>query len=241
MPEGSSAPLRQNPLTPEPRRFASETVAATGAGNAMASGLSEGTSGYALGRRLPELRLLGQLARMYIVAEGAEGLYLVDQHAAHERVLFESLGARREAGLSQMLAAALPVELPPRHLAAIETDAEAFAALGFDLEPFGDNAALLRAVPEVMTSMPDLAAGLRDVLDAMEAGDDRVAEASDERLLRAVCKRAAVKAGQGLTEMEMRRLIDDLEACANPWTCPHGRPTILEIGLDDLERRFGRT
>lgn len=191
-------------------------------------------------RALPPLRLLGQVGQAFLAAEGPDGgLYLVDQHAAHERIMYERFLARSGPMAGQALLAPAAVELGPERRALVEEHAESFARLGFELEPFGEDAVLVRALPEVVSG-PDPSALLRDVLDALDEGDRLVERAFEERLVRAVCKRATVKAGQALAPEEMRALLRDLEACASPHTCPHGRPTMLLLSREEIERRFGR-
>lgn len=191
------------------------------------------------GARLPMLRVVGQLAQSYIVAEGPDGMYLVDQHAAHERVMYEELRARPAGAPSQPLLAPEAVPVPPSQMAVVESHAPEFAALGFQLEPFGPDTVLVRGVPEgvATTDVPGLVAS---VLDATIEGGNPLAEALEERLIRAVCKQATIKAGQTLSLDEMRTLVGRLEVTASPRTCPHGRPTMIVMSRQDLAREFGR-
>jgi DNA mismatch repair protein MutL len=190
--------------------------------------------------KLPPLRVLGQIARMYIAAEGPDGLYLVDQHAAHERVVYERFMARGAQPYAQGLISPQPVSVPAALAASMEAAMEGLAELGLVLEPFGPGTVLLRAVPDAMAGVGDPADVLRDVLDKWAEGDAPIEEAFEARLVRMVCKRASVKAGQSLTALEMQRLVEDLEACESPLTCPHGRPTLIVIGLARLGGLFGR-
>ncbi len=192
------------------------------------------------GDRLPLLRLIGQLAQTYLLAEGPDGLYLIDQHAAHERVMYEAFMARHSNLPSQSLLSAETVGLPPRQIGLIEEQAEAFRGLGFEIEPFGEDSALVRALPQDLATSSDVAATVRAILDATEAGDAPIEVAFEARLVRAVCKRATVKAGQTLSPAEQQRLVQDLEACQSPWTCPHGRPTVVVLSAAQVERLFGR-
>lgn len=190
-------------------------------------------------RALPPLRLLGQLDRAFVLAEGPDGLYLVDQHAAHERIMFERFTARQGPLARQPLLEAQVVAVAAGQLGAAETHAAALEAAGFDVAPFGEGALILRAVPEVLAGEPP-AEALRAVLDGLDDGATPVERAAEERVVRAVCKRASVKAGQALSEPEMRALLTDLEACEVPHTCPHGRPTMIVLTRAHLEQRFGR-
>ena len=191
--------------------------------------------------RLPPLRVMGQLGATYVVAEGPEGMYLIDQHAAHERVLFERLLAERErAGVaSQALLEPRPVELAPETAGLLEEHLEVLDSLGFQIEPFGGTTMLVRALPSIVAET-DPRQVLEDVAAALEAGDAPLASTVEEAVARQVCKRAAVKAGQVLTQAEMEELMRALEQCASPRTCPHGRPTMIHLSVEQLAREFGR-
>jgi DNA mismatch repair protein MutL len=196
-------------------------------------------------RQLPPLRVLGQVAQMYIIAEGPEGLYLLDQHAAHERVLYEQLSASRAAAqvTSQTLLEPLTLELSPDLAAALEALQVLLAELGFQTEPFGGQTFLVRAVPAVLVQGhggSDLRQAMIDVLEEALAGRRPLDRETEERLIASVCKQAAVKAGQTLSHEEMRELVRQLEATMMPRTCPHGRPTMIHLSRVQLEREFGR-
>ncbi len=192
-------------------------------------------------RQLPALRILGQLAATYIIAEGPEGLYLIDQHAAHERILYERMLAARELGqtASQQLLDPVPVDVPADSARLLEAELEMLQGLGFHIDPFGGNTFLVRAVPAVMVQ-DDIAAALREIIADLEIGDAPLRRDLEARVLRRVCKRMAIKAGRVLTYPEMAALVRDLESCELPRTCPHGRPTMIQIGVSQLEREFGR-
>ncbi|MCS7059621.1 MAG: DNA mismatch repair endonuclease MutL [Anaerolineae bacterium] len=192
--------------------------------------------------QLPALRILGQLAATYIIAEGPEGLYLIDQHAAHERVLYERLWTARELGqvAAQHLLDPVAVDVPAESARLLEAELEVLQELGFQIEPFGGNTFLVRTVPAVM-AQDDIAAALREIIADLEMGDAPLQRDLEARVLRRICKRMSIKAGQVLAYPEMAALVRDLEACESPRTCPHGRPTMIQIGLSQLEREFGRT
>lgn len=209
-------------------------------GEAAAPGGRQATFLDRAGKRLPVLRVVGQLAQMYVLAEGPEGLYVVDQHAAHERVMYERFMARSAPLASQPLLVPEIVTLDRVQLGAVEDHAGAFADLGFDVEPFGTDAVLVRALPEVLATTADAAATVRTVIDATAEGGAPVHDTFEARLVRAVCKQATVKAGRTLTPAEMQALIRDLEDCESPRTCPHGRPTMIVLTADRLFREFGR-
>ena len=189
---------------------------------------------------LPTLRVVGQVRLTYIVAESPDGMYLVDQHAAHERILFDRIvrqAAQREVP-SQPLLTPAAVELTPAQAETLESHQEFLQAYGFGLEPFGDrNSYLLRAMPAILTSQ-DPAQSLRDVLD-MAAFDGLLREREDILAASVACH-SAIRAGQSLTDAEMRALLEQLEVTDSPHTCPHGRPTLLHFSSYHMEREFGR-
>ena len=194
-----------------------------------------------LAERLPALRPLGQFDEAFLVAEAPDGLYLVDQHAAHERVRYEQLRASlaRRSPESQPLLAAVVAGLSPGQAALAADEAEALAALGFVLEPTDGAALIVRAVPAALagTDAGDPAQALRDLLDRMEA-EERLS--GPDRAAASLACRSAVRAGDRLAEAQQRALLRALEGCAHPQTCPHGRPTLLHLSSEQLRRSFGR-
>jgi DNA mismatch repair protein MutL len=192
------------------------------------------------GQRMPLLRPVGQIANAYLVAEGPDGLYLIDQHAAHERVLFERFMAQRQAGIpSQALLHPATVELPSNSARLIADQLGLLEKLGFQVESFGPDTFLVRAIP-AMLSGSDPAAAVRVLVENFEEDETPLQAEQEARIIARVCKRAAVKAGKTLTPEEQRALLLDLEACESPRTCPHGRPTMIHLSVDLLERQFGR-
>lgn len=190
---------------------------------------------------LPLLRLIGQIGATYLIAEGPDGLYLIDQHAAHERVLFEKLMAQRaQANIaSQALLTPVVVTLPPASAAAVSNQLPVLSRFGFEVEPFGPNSFQIRAVPSLFGSA-DPAAALRALVEDFEEDETPLQQEMEAKIAGRVCKRLAVKAGQVLTPEEQRALLTDLENCDSPRTCPHGRPTMIHLSVDLLERQFGR-
>lgn len=190
-------------------------------------------------RKLPPLRVLGQLAQMYIIAEGPDGLYLIDQHAAHERVMYDQLMAQTAAAkvAVQQLLQPLPVELTPLQMSALEQSLDELAALGFDIEPFGEDTSLVRAVPVAVTG-EDIPTVLRNTLD--ELGQEPPPAVQGHRVTAVVACHGAVRAGKTLSAEEMRGLVQGLEQSEFPRTCPHGRPTVLHLSMGLLTREFGR-
>ncbi|MBI5822515.1 MAG: DNA mismatch repair endonuclease MutL [Chloroflexi bacterium] len=190
---------------------------------------------------VPLLRLIGQIGSTYLVAEGPDGLYLVDQHAAHERVLFEKLMAQRENKSipSQALLVPEVVTLPPQSAKTLTDQLPFLNRFGFEVEEFGTNTFQVRAMP-ILFSGGDPASALRAVVEDFEEDESPLQAEVEARLAARVCKRLAVKGGQTLTSDEQRSLLHDLEACQSPRTCPHGRPTMIHLSVDTLERQFGR-
>nr|MBI2903725.1 DNA mismatch repair endonuclease MutL [Chloroflexota bacterium] len=190
---------------------------------------------------MPLLRVIGQIGAAYIVAEGPDGLYLVDQHAAHERVLYEALSLQRAAAqvVSQALLDPVAVEVPADAAYLLQTQIDTLNALGFSIEPFGSNTFLVRSLPAVLGPI-DPARAVRVVVEDFEEDETALAAEVEARLIARVCKRAAVKAGQVLSPAEQSELVRRLEACHSPRTCPHGRPTMIHLSVDALEKQFGR-
>jgi DNA mismatch repair protein MutL len=190
--------------------------------------------------RFADLPLIGQLLATYLLLEAPDGLVLIDQHAAHERVLFERLRAawRERAVPRQALLLPVTVELSPDRAARV---AEAgLDRIGFDVEPFGEGVLAVRAIPAELSGH-DPAALLREVADQLApgAGDLRAPEAVD-RLFASLACHAARRAGERLDPREQRALLAALDAI--PWapTCPHGRPVAVPLSRAELERRFAR-
>ena len=189
---------------------------------------------------LPLLRLVGQVGGTYLVAEGPDGLYLIDQHAAHERVLFERMLGGLTAPLAgQALLEPALVQLPAAQAALLNEQIPLLSRLGFEVEPFGPNTFRVRAIPALITGS-DPAAAVRVLVEDFEEDETPLQAEREARLVARICKRAAVKGGQSLNPEEQRALLRDLEACFSPRTCPHGRPTMIHLTVDVLERQFGR-
>lgn len=195
--------------------------------------------------RLPEsgvplLRLVGQIGAAYLVAEGPDGLYLVDQHAAHERILFERFMGQRKSDIpSQALLEPVTVEMATEQAGLLTEQLHILEKLGFQVESFGPKTFIIRAIPSILIGT-DPESALRVVVEDFEEDETPLQEQIEAKIIARVCKRAAVKAGQSLSVEEQRALITDLESCTSPRTCPHGRPTMIHLSIDLLERQFGR-
>ncbi len=202
--------------------------------DAQASARGEG--GQATRDALPTLQVVGQVGRLYVVAEGPDGMYLIDQHAAHERILYEELlrqiQARRPA--LQSLLTPLVVQTSPGERGLIEEWLDHLRAHGFELEALEGGAYLLRAIPQILAGRDPLAS-LFSVLEELPKR-----HVQGDRVAAVIACHAAVRAGDLLSEAEMRELVRRLALAEVPHTCPHGRPTLVRIGADDLARHFGR-
>ncbi len=193
---------------------------------------------------LPPLRVVGQVGVMYIVAEGPEGMFLIDQHAAHERVMYEKFMAQRftpGGGIPrQGLLNPLTLHLGDALAGQVTLFMPELAAVGFDVEPFGGDTWLVRTVPSVLAGQ-DAGRVLEEIVQGLAQEQDLVGAEVEARLVKMVCKRASIKAGQILSDIEMKELLRQLEECQSPRTCPHGRPTMIQLSSGELEKAFKRT
>ncbi len=189
---------------------------------------------------LPLLRPVGQVGGTYLVAEGPDGLYLIDQHAAHERVLFERFMHQRGNVIpSQALLEPVTVQLTPQGAQLLAGQLDLLGKLGFQVEAFGPSTFRVLAIPALLSGS-DPEAALHVVVEDFEEDETPLQAEVEAKIIARVCKRAAVKAGQNLSADEQRALLHDLEKCQSPRTCPHGRPTMIHLSVDLLERQFGR-
>ena len=190
-------------------------------------------------QRLPMLRVLGQVAQTYIIAEGPGGMYLIDQHAAHERIRYEELRAQRDRQgiVTQELLDPLPIELSPQQATLLEPQAATLAAFGLEVAPFGANTFLIKRVPAGLAD-GDIVGAVMELLDAAASGGEGFSW-EDQILITLSCH-TAVRAGRTLSLEEQRDLIRQLERAALPHTCPHGRPTMIHLSQAQLEKEFGR-
>ena len=199
---------------------------------------------------LDTLRVLAQTRNTYILAQTDNALVLIDQHIAHERVLYEKLlaGAEGAGGgvPTQRLMLPFTLELSKREALVIEKRLDDLRRAGFDLEPFGGDSFVVRSVPASVAQKHLKAQGgpeevLREIVDELveKTVSRRLLLPAEEVLITASCK-MAVKAGDPLSFEEMNALVSDLLKSDNPYTCPHGRPIIVELPNGDLDRKFGR-
>ncbi len=186
------------------------------------------------------IRILGQVAGTYIVVETPNGLAIIDQHVAHERVLYERFRSRSAENPVQMLAVPVTLELSRREAGIVMERLKEFAELGFLLERFGPDSVLLRGVPAGL-KLSDVEQTVRDMLsEVVEMTVERRVLAPREAVVTSAACKAAVKAGDWMSEPEMRALIEQLLRCDNPYVCPHGRPIMVRLDRESLERIFQR-
>ena len=237
---GGSAAARDAP-TETPRPSLRERLQPPESAQAALRGdlapAASGTEARTQRETLPLLRVVGQVATTYVVAEGPDGMYLIDQHAAHERVVFDRLKGRTAEEAVQPLLEPVLVELDRTATAVFEEHGGHLERLGLALEPFGDASCLVRAAP-VGFGDGDIAGGLRAMLEKL--GDERRVSDPFDRAAATVACHSSVRAGMALSLEEMRQLIEDLSATASPRTCPHGRPTLVHVRQETLDRQFGR-
>jgi DNA mismatch repair protein MutL len=190
------------------------------------------------------LRLVGVIGRLYVVLESDRGLVLLDQHAAHERILFEQMLRRLEnSGVAPSQRLLLPetVELPVRDAQFLREQLPALARLGVGLSEFGERTFLLDALPPFVKGGQPRRFILELVDELKAAGQGVNALRLGEHVIAKTVCRHAVKANDPLAGAELENLIEDLRHCAMPYTCPHGRPTLIEMNFRELEKKFGRS
>jgi DNA mismatch repair protein MutL len=190
------------------------------------------------------LRLVGVIGKLYVLLESDRGLVLLDQHAAHERILFEQMLNRLEQNdfaPSQKLLLPETIELSPRDSIFLRGQLPALTRLGVGLGEFGERTFLLDALPPFV-KVADARRFVLDLVDELKAAGREVnlARLGEHTVAKTVC-RHAVKANDPLRGAELENLVEDLRRCAMPYTCPHGRPTLIEMNYRELEKKFGRT
>ncbi|MDI3256310.1 MAG: DNA mismatch repair endonuclease MutL [Kyrpidia sp.] len=192
--------------------------------------------------RVPELRAVAQVLNLYIVAEAEESIFLIDQHAAHEKILYERFSrqmSRQEVG-PMPLFVPVTVELSVAELHRLKPFLEMMREYGLTIEPFGANTVVVRTVPDIWDGL-DVAALTREfVTDWVEERVERDPRSRLEQTIITRACRGAVKAGQALSIPEMQALCDQLRELDNPFSCPHGRPTILQWTRRELDKQFQR-
>jgi DNA mismatch repair protein MutL len=189
------------------------------------------------------LRLVGVVGKLYVVLESDRGMVLLDQHAAHERILFERVLRRMEQGNAPSQKLLLPetIELSPRDADFLRGQIEVLSHLGVELSEFGERTFLLDGLPPFVKAMNPRQFVL-GLVDELRMSGDKVNSwrLGEHTVAKMVC-RHAVKANDALSVPELENLIEELRQCAMPYTCPHGRPTLIEMNFRELEKKFGRT
>ena len=189
---------------------------------------------------LPILRVMGQLKNTYIIAEGPDGLYLIDQHAAHERIIYEKILAQWSEKRIEVQGLLQPItlELDPREEETLKANMEFLTQFGFTIESFGRRSYLIRTLP-ALAIKADAVEMMSVLLHSLNSGESH--RPWEEKVAESLACHSAVRAGQQLSQEEMRELIKQLEQTKQPRTCPHGRPTMIHLSSRQLEKEFGRT
>lgn len=189
-------------------------------------------------KRKVEYKYIGILFRTYIVIEVGQDIYLIDQHAAHERLLYEQIKENYKNNLknnTQMTLIPEIINLTHKECEFVKENIELFQKAGFDIEEFGDNSVKINGIPDIeyreKTTSKDL---FMDTLDEMLTSERSQGKDIEERFIATVACKAAVKANMDLTKMEVDKLIDNLLVLKNPYTCPHGRPTTIKFNKDEF-------
>lgn len=195
-----------------------------------------------LGQRDVQIKSISQIANSYIVAEDKNGLVLIDQHAAHERIRYEELMDQFENQKKSVQPLLVPeqMELSSQEINLIEENKNIFEQLGFEIEPFGGNTFIVNAVPSCLAK-EDVYAVIKGVLDDISnQKNPSKMQGRVEEILTYMSCRSAIKFGKSLSQTEMQALILQMEKLKRPYTCPHGRPTMIALTLGELDKMFGR-
>lgn len=192
-----------------------------------------------LAKKISDIRIVGTLFSTYIIVEKEDVFYIIDQHAAHERILYEKFTSQYEKIQTRQVTFPIVVELQPRDLELVHQEKELLNKLGYVFEEFGNNSIILREVP-VILGQPEARQLFIDIVEKLK-DKELVNKISlkEENIIMMACK-AAVKAMDNLSEKEIHKLFDDLKITENPYTCPHGRPVIIAITKTQLEKMFKR-
>ncbi len=189
-----------------------------------------------------QFRILGVLGKLYVMMENQEGLVLVDQHAAHERILFERLRRQMEQGgvPVQRLLIPLTVQVTPKDYDWIMSNAPALEKMGFVMEPFGESTLKIDGIPQFFRTQ-DPSTAIRQLVDELRSMTTTTSRLrmGEDVIAKTVC-RHAIKANDDLRLPEVEKLIQDLLSCELPYCCPHGRPTMIQLNYGELEKKFGR-
>jgi len=230
------------PSPPPPEVLHAELLRRAGLDPAAATPAEVGADARPYAEMLEGFEVLGQLHRTYIIAASLRGLLIVDQHVAHERVLYEKLTVHRQKQPVpvQHLLTPLVFHLDRRTATLLGEHLQEIRDMGFLLEPFGSDSVVLRGAPAWL-GQRNVEALVRDLLDEIsELGVQRRLPLTDETLVATTACKMAVKAGDALSHAEMTHLLRELADTENPYLCPHGRPVVLVLSIEELEKRFKR-
>jgi DNA mismatch repair protein MutL len=204
------------------------------------SGDAPGPAEVQEGRTMPAMRVVGQILDTYILAESGTDLLIIDQHAAHERVMLDLLRKRPARRAGQKLITPVPLKVGGKEAQLIEHHRQAVEDLGFTIEPFGKDTYLVRAVPSIGGHI-ETERGLLDLVrELAEIGKAKSLEDMREEMMHLVACHSAIRAGETLTMQQMMKLVEEMKSLDNPYSCAHGRPTIIRITGKELEKMFKR-
>jgi DNA mismatch repair protein MutL len=250
-PPAPSIPVPQEPIPPplaEQRQFTEPPITRVIPSRADGEGAHKSPDAWPAEQAInvasssQQFQIIGILNKLYVLMENQDGLVLVDQHAAHERILFEELRRRmEEQGVpSQRLLLAQTFELAPRDAEWVERNAATLQKMGIGIEPFGQNAFKIDSLPTFL-DVSDPVTFMRKVIDGLKSASNgsSAMRLGEDMIAKTVC-RHAVKANDPLRYLEVEKLISDLLECDLPYCCPHGRPTMIQISHAELEKKFGR-
>ncbi|MDI9394162.1 MAG: DNA mismatch repair endonuclease MutL [Euryarchaeota archaeon] len=189
---------------------------------------------------LEDIRIIGQVSRMYILAEKGEDLIVIDQHAAHERILYEQVLKSKKSRVQDLITPVM-IELTPKEKVLMEEYIPYLEEYGFGISEFGDNTYVVTFVPEVFGRLEDTDV-IHDVIsDLLAEGKVKKETGILEKVSKTLACRAAIKGGAACTPDQMENLIHQLKTAENPYSCPHGRPTVITFTKGELDRMFART
>lgn len=189
---------------------------------------------------LEDIRIIGQVSRMYILAEKGEDLIVIDQHAAHERILYEQVLRSKKSRVQELITPVM-IELTPKEKVLMEEYIPYLEEFGFGISEFGDNTYVVTFVPEVFGRLEDTDV-IHDVIsDILAEGKVKKETGISEKVSKTLACRAAIKGGAACTPKQMEDLIEQLKKAENPYSCPHGRPTVVTFTKGELDRMFART
>ena len=242
----SAAPDMQATLRPSLSSISSgcdiEAVRDVSEASGNIAALDEGHAEDKAESRLPEMNIIGQVNRTYIIAQTSDGMMIIDQHAAHERVLYEKFMKMHSSGdiKTQDLINVQIIELPPKESLILSSNIEEFSKYGFNIEAFGKDTYTVRTIPVMLGTVrsKDL---IKDIIEDFInfSRSDRLSDICEKIIITMSC-RSAIKGGEELTMPVLKKLIDELSKTDNPFTCPHGRPTMISMSVSELEKKFKR-